>query len=292
MARICFGEFDWPDERGKVKFARGLFLHAVEKVDQGPLRQLYGEPFRLYRMAKNEFHLEHREITQPWRLNGAAATLIEMLEGEIDTWSKNWNLDARWCRDTALATLLFWSCASREITELRFQYPVLAGFVPPRLEPPEGLPRYAAFETSRDWYLEKVRSRTLDAMDENPLLRHGSRVKARAFVDSVLVKAKHYCRAVEAIYLEHGWRRCRKNERRNLNQHLEWTVKFQVSGKTFNELAEEANVGQPTVSRAVRDILSILPLAKRPDSRPGRIRGRKNRRPVESDILRGLAPKP
>lgn len=44
-------------------------------------------------------------------------------------------------------------------------------------------------------------------------------------------------------------------KKRNLKQHLAWTVKFQVAGKTFSELAREANVEQTTVSRAVREIL-------------------------------------
>ena len=105
-------------------------------------------------MAKNEFHLEHHFIRQP--THWACRLVMQTLEGEIDAWYKNWNLDARWCRDTALATPHLWSCASREITELRFQYPVLARFVPPRLEPPEGLPGYAAFEMGRDCYLENV----------------------------------------------------------------------------------------------------------------------------------------
>jgi hypothetical protein len=278
MARICLGEFDWPDQRGKQQFVQGLFLNTVAKLDQAPLKQLYGVPLELYRMAKNEFHLEHYFIRQPWMLTGPAVSLVETLEAEIESWAKTWNVDAPWCRKTALETLHLWSCASREMTQLVFQYPVLAGFVPPRLEPPEGLPSYAAFEMTRDWYLEKIRSGAREAIAKSPLLRHGFSVKARAFVDSTLVEAKTYCDAVEAVYLEHDWKRCRQNEKKNLNQHLEWTVKFQVSGKTFSELAEDANVEQSTVSRAVRDILSILPLAKRPDSRPGRIRGRRNKR--------------
>ena len=83
MAGICLGEFDWPDKRGKAGVCPRVFLHTVEKLDQGPLRQLYGEPFQLYRMAKNEFHLEHHFIRQPWTLTGPAASLVETLEGEI-----------------------------------------------------------------------------------------------------------------------------------------------------------------------------------------------------------------
>ena len=145
MTRLCFGEFDWPDVSGKRSFAQRLFLLTLQKLNQAPLRQLYGEPFQLYRMAKNEFHLEHYFIRKPWLLTGPAVSLVETLEAQIERWAKTWNLDARWCRQTALETLHLWSCASREITELCFQPPTYGGFVPTRLEPPEGLPGVCRF---------------------------------------------------------------------------------------------------------------------------------------------------
>jgi hypothetical protein len=292
MARVCFGEFDWPDDRGKREFLQLLFLDTIAEIDQAPLKQLYAKPFELYRQCCKDFKLDYNAIYHWWYLTGAARSMVQALNAEIDTWSKAWNLDAKWCRQTALASLHAWSCSSREITELFFQHPGGGGGVPTPPDPPEGFPRYVAYMMSRDDYLGWVQSTALQVISDNSLLNHAPRLKAKALAESIARKATSYCRTVEVVYVESGWKRCRKNEKKNLKQHMEWAVRFQVSRKTFNELAAEAKVGQPTVSRAVRDILSILPLDKRPDSRPGRISGRKNKRPVEAAIRRDLARKP
>jgi hypothetical protein len=288
MGRVCFGEFDWPDERGKREFLQILFLDTLAHIDAAPLSQLYGKPFELYRQCCKDFRLDHSAIYHWWYLTGAARSMVQALNAEIDTWSKAWNLDAKWCRQTALASFHAWSCSSREITELFFQHPGGGGGVPTPSDPPEGFPQYVAYMMSRDDYLDWVQATALQVVSDNSLLNHAPRIKAKALAESIARKAMSYCRTVEALYVESGWKRCRKNEKKNLKQHMMWTVQFQVSGKTFSEVAEEANVEQTTVSRAVRDILSILPLNPRPDSKPGRIRGTKNKRRVESGIRRNL----
>lgn len=288
MARICLGEFDWPDNRGKREYVQLVFLQALETLDEAPLKQLYDMPFLLYRMATEQLHLNYLSITQPWRLSGVAASVVETLESEIDAWVKRWNLNADWCKDVAFATLHAWSCASPELPKLFFQHAGGGGFIPASPDPPTGFPKYHPYCGWRDHYLEFVRSKVLKAIGDNPLLNQAPRPGRKAFADSIVAKAEEYCRSVEDIYDRAGWIRCRSNEKMNLKQQLDWTVRFQVSGKTSSEVAEEANVEQTTVSRAVREILSILPLPPRSDSGPGRIRGTKNKRRVESGIRRSL----
>jgi hypothetical protein len=291
MARVCFGEFDWPDGRGKQEYLQQLFLATIEGIDQAPLKQLYGTPFKLYRQCCKDFGLEFSDIYFWWRPMGAARSMVQHLNTVIDAWSKAWNLDAKWCRQTALTSLHAWSCSSKEITNLFFAHPGGGGGVPTPVEPPEGLPSYVAYLMSREDYLESVRSAALRSINNDSLLRHGSRVKAKAFAESIVRKAIPYCRTVEALYVKSNWKRYRTNEKKNLKQHMEWSVQFQVCGKTFSEVAEESNVEQTTVSRAAREILSILPLTPRPDSKPGRIRGTKNKRQVESATRRALGRK-
>ena len=127
----------------------------------------------------------------------------------------------------------------------------------------------------RDEYLEDIRSKALEAIAENPLLRLASRVKARAFVDSILVKAKNYCDEVEAVYLEQDWKHCRKDEKKNLNQHLEWTVEFQVHAKPFAQIARESTrvVTAKAVAKAVREMLSLILLKERLGVKRGRPKG-------------------
>ena len=60
-----------------------------------------------------------------------------------------------------------------------------------------------------------------------------------------------------------------------LNEHLLWTVEYQVSpGKGLAEIAE---ADPSTISRAINDSLSLIGLDKRPDAKPGRTLGRKNK---------------
>jgi hypothetical protein len=152
MGRVCFGEFDWPDERGKREYLQLLFLQTLERVDQAPLKQLYGKPFELYRQCCKDFGLNYSDIHFWFRLRGAARSMVQCLNADIDAWSKTWNLDAKWCRQTALASLGAWSFSSREITELTFQHPGGGGGVPTRVEPPDGFPIYTAYMMSRDSY--------------------------------------------------------------------------------------------------------------------------------------------
>jgi hypothetical protein len=75
-----------------------------------------------------------------------------------------------------------------------------------------------------------------------------------------------------------------------LQEHIEWAVRYQVGGEGLLQVgsgvrAAAGGVQPSTVSRAVEDVLSLVGLLKRPDARPGRIPGRKNRTPR---ILREL----
>jgi len=292
MARICLGEFDWPDNRGKREYVQLVFLQALETLDDAPLKDLYAIPFRLYKMLSDQFRLDYHAIRHSWTLDGAAASVVETLERAIEEWCKRWNLDAGWCTDVAFATLHAWSCSSREITKLFFQHPGGGGFVPTAPDAPTGIPKYTPYCESRETYLGYVRREAVSAIGKHPLLNQAPTAKATAFIDSIVAKAEEYCGTVEDVYDKAGWIRSRSNEKLNLKQHLDWTVRFQVSGKTFSELAEAANLEQTSVSRAVRDMLSILPLEPRPDSGPGRIRGSKNKRQVESAIRRDLGNEP
>jgi hypothetical protein len=75
-----------------------------------------------------------------------------------------------------------------------------------------------------------------------------------------------------------------------LQEHIEWAVTYQVGGEGLLQVgsgvrAAAGGVQPSTVSRAVEDVLALVGLLKRPDARPGRISGRKNRTP---QILREL----
>lgn len=82
------------------------------------------------------------------------------------------------------ATFLAWSCSSREITDLFFQYPGGGGAVPSGPDPPEGFPTYDPYWMSRHDYRKAVRDSALRAITDHILLRQAHRSKTDAFVDS------------------------------------------------------------------------------------------------------------
>ena len=80
------------------------------------------------------------------------------------------------------------------------------------------------------------------------------------------------------------------NKKPKLQEHIEWAVRYQVGGEGLLQIglsvrAAAGGVQPSTVLRAVDDVLSLVGLLKRPDAKPGRISGRKNRTPR---ILREL----
>ncbi len=79
-------------------------------------------------------------------------------------------------------------------------------------------------------------------------------------------------------------------EKPKLLQHIEWAVRYQVASQNLSQIGStfpgsESGVEPSTVSRAVDEVLSLIRLQKRPDAKPGRIPGRKNKQPK---VLRDL----
>jgi hypothetical protein len=75
-----------------------------------------------------------------------------------------------------------------------------------------------------------------------------------------------------------------------LQEHIEWAVRYQVGGEGLLQVgsgvrAATGGVQPSTVSRAVEDVLSLVGLSKRPDAKPGRTPGGRNKTPR---ILREL----
>ena len=265
--RVCFGEFDWPDERGRREFLQVLFLSAIESQQPDVLDDLFDKAFETY------------QRTAAGCLDWHSLAVKSEVRLRVEAWGQTWNLTALWCLNTALASLHFWTIASNKPKPLYFQHPGGGGVVPARPPVPAGLKEYVPHCMFKEDYLENVRLSAKRAFQEairaNSLLSLGKPNKAGHFIDSVLDAAEEYCREVEERYVACNWSRCLQNERRNLAEHLGWLVRFQVCGHSFNQIAESENIEQSSVSRAVRELLDDLPLDKRPNSGPGRRLGQK-----------------
>jgi hypothetical protein len=120
-----------------VRDARDYFLDAVKEVKPEVLDDLAGEPFRLYKAAGLNFEREHyrKEFENLELYDGIRAMArlenqhrwnhpdwfghfenkevdynenIRAMQKSIFDWSKNYNLDANWCRARAYETLDWW----------------------------------------------------------------------------------------------------------------------------------------------------------------------------------------
>jgi hypothetical protein len=324
MARICYGEFDWPNYRAKQTYLRERFLaasarHANEVWrDLYELRPLYdhlkeAQGARRFNSPKdfsaddlltaspdvkaffnqveenssaelswNTIGSVHRyECSRPSvSLVGVApghesaseiASLLEALKG----WSVKWNLNADWCLESAYNTLRMWSAQDGPPERFWPDAESLSGWIPMLTDPPPGFPLYLPTEISHDDYLSTVRSLRL---------QHGS-----------LKQAEAYCLEVEQCYEQARYIHCKAGEKRKLDQHLEWTVKFQVFRKSLDDIATTAGdeaaggVEKSTVMSGVYDILRLIGLEKHSDAKRGRRLGSKgNTKPIR-EVRRGLA---
>jgi hypothetical protein len=66
--------------------------------------------------------------------------------------------------------------------------------------------------------------------------------------------------------------------RPKLNLHLRWTIEYQLPPvKGLAEIAESQEASPTTVLRGINDALKLMALKKRPDAKPGRAIGRRNK---------------
>lgn len=100
---------------------------------------------------------------------------------------------------------------------------------------------------------------------------------------------------VEQCYEQAGYIRCKAGEKRKLDQHLEWTVKFQVFRKSLDDIATTAGneaaggVEKSTVMSGVYDILRLMGLEKRSDAKRGRRSEASTHTKTIREVGRGLA---
>ncbi len=302
MSRICYGEFDWRDGNSTQAYLRKLFTKAVADHATEVADELHSKCFPLYRELVDKcgrwvepLDTEGCEVSKRYQtlsaidifyLRDECTDGAQQLLKSVNSSLKKWNLCKSWMIEITLDTLQLWSHSSKRPKRLLFSSTGFGGFKPPTPEPPEGCPPYDPLATLREWYLESVRDRALKTIIDDPILRHGKPSHRRAFVDTIQTAVSTYCDEVESCHEIPAFRRRTSNEKRNLGQHLEWSVRYQVNRDTLAEIAKAAGVNNPSsVSRAVDNILCQIGLEKRSDARPGRTRGSRNQ---TSPILRSL----
>lgn len=273
--QICYGELDWPDEYSKRRFLRGEFLNAVAEYEPGVCETLYSEPLVLFgKLYGDDHNLSWEEYMISAKPTGNA--FIDSLLN----WSQDWLLDADWCREAAYESLIRYrraqpsgSLSSKQFHH-RFDLPT-RGDLDKTLSPPEGLEEYWPLFLTRDDYLDQVNDRALAEIHSVPLLKLGEISHKRAFVRTILAAAENYCVKVENYLEKEGYVRPKAGEKRNLPQHLEWAVRYQIQELGWSRLAELARVKPSAVQKAVTELLELIDLPQRPIAK-GRPHGSKD----------------
>jgi hypothetical protein len=172
------------------------------------------------------------------------------------------------------------------------------GAAPESLPPPAGLVEYRWY-WNRSNYLESVESQVRQRFDEvfkqYPELSYGNPSHLNAYIQSVKdsssIPAK-YCDRSDKHIKAYGWVEAERP--RNRDRDMQWAVQFQVlqmeletiaantprrkdSNKTFSvSTVSRAIVGYtPKGKEHVKGFLEKIGLERRPDSGPGRKRGRR-----------------
>lgn len=186
------------------------------------------------------------------------------LRNGIERWAQRWNLTAEWCMAVAFATLQeggFWGDRRKTLCEKTLFGKMRLMREQERLEQsgeagnPEGLPVYDA-AISREVYFERIRVRAAHAIQKDPVLRYGKRPQANKFIESILEHRRivEYCERVEKL------RSFTPKERRELERHLTWAVRFQVKGESQIAIATSDDVEPAAVSKAIKPLMRELGL--------------------------------
>ena len=109
--------------------------------------------------------------------------------------------------------------------------------------------------------------------------RHGLLTKFDAALKSYIAGMRLKRKAAKSQH-----RLVEVDDKPKLQEHIEWAVKHQVGRESLLQIAsstgtDECGVQASTVSRAVENVLSLIGIPKRRDSKRGRTKGSRNRTP-------------
>jgi hypothetical protein len=291
--RITYGEFDWPDSGTKSHYIRQRFLGAVTEHEPRVGENLYSSCVVPYRQLVNVcgFQVDstgmRKLVRESLRKNPPSAKKeIDSLSQSVGSVLATWHLSSDWLHDISIDTLKTWSFYDRKPDRLWFEVPIHGGAVPATPEVPDGLLEYEPLFDSRESYLYSLQEYARERLERDLLFRQGDMKRAAAFAKTITVPG--YCDEVERCYEAAGFLRSKPDEKRNLSRDLEWTIRFQVQGEKFTDIAGES-VEISTVIRAVEGMLNLTGLQKRQNSKRGRQRGSKNN-PILANL--GHSPKP
>jgi hypothetical protein len=239
------------------------FMRKVNELAPDVRRTLAGEPFSLYQQFPPP-----QAVWIKLSANKSILTLKSALRGvepviakSIEDWLKQWKLRASWCRVSAYFTLEVW--AENDATHYRncLFHPALHKPMK-RLQPPTGLPRYYV-EDGRNYYVEHLTEQLKSLLEKFPATALATASERKAFIEHIVDQIiENYCKPAEELQPI-----VKPTERRELDKHLEWTVRVFVKREKqaaiVRELelrGSERGVTPAAISLAIKSILQELHL--------------------------------
>lgn len=152
------------------------------------------------------------------------------------------------------------------------------------IDHPPGLWEWQPEYEERSAYIKSQLERVEENVEAGSLLEN-PRIR-RKLLSITQTAAEEYCDEVEKHYKAAGWEKIR--DRKEIRKHLSWAVRFQVNKETFSSIAESEDVTVPAVTKAIEQVLELVGIQKREDSKRGRRLGQ--RESIRSKTLRQLGP--
>ena len=282
--RIGLGEVEPTDKRFARSAAQLRFFHFIKEDEKAcdVLKSLAGDPYRYFVEARFSpvrlWPIPDYQI----RLHGRP---LYMLRCSLLTWARIWNLEADWVFDNACWTLEMWS----QFPDMRERLEWMSGGTGwMRLSdedikdvvPPSGLRSWTPDTEFQVSYEQYARNEIEQHINQDQFF---SNVKASLkidFIEAKMAEVISYCERVLEVYFSQKdssgrsiWKLAEKRD--DFPRNLKWTIRFQILGESFSQIANEEDKAVSTIKRAIEDILDLLDLPKRKDAKPGRRRGSK-----------------
>lgn len=287
--RLWYGEVD-PDGRQVQIVARDGFFRIVAEVAPVAIQALGEIPFETYSRLNSSILLSWDDLNPEWyrydpRLMPFGSTMTA-LRNSLLYWAQQWNLTADWCFDIALATLSWWHSYPnlRETNVITSRGGAYMG-LRAEVEPPPGMPAFGAGGQTRAAYVDAVRERVSESLENDLLLSNAEPKLRKEFIDSIVKKAAAYCDEVKQYHLSTN-PFCRDVPvKPEIGRHMRWAARVRVLchsqeeiAEMFEAIADDEGLEVTAIKKAVKGIFDLVGLPRQPtfNASKGRPRTRRD----------------
>jgi hypothetical protein len=250
---VSAGGYAWSPSVDGLRFS---YLEAVADRDPSVLADLKASVFPAYVDALERYGSGSdadaflaRRLTadeQTSQLGSTPAT-FSLLCAALSAWAKRHRLDDDWCVRAAVAAMAEWSASSKPPAKnaVDVVYRLVKGMREQLREVPPTAPSEAV---GLSW---GIGGRSFSSTVKRSVV---DRVRARRTRIARTVRKRGFSPAVRA-----------------LRRHFDWTVRYQIEGKSFGEIAETPGqtVSARAVEKAVKALAQKIGLQLRPHGKGG-----------------------